>query len=132
MKVLVDTNIWSLALRRKANVDSQDLDKLKNLILSNQVVMIGPVRQELLSGIADENGFNKLKAKLEAFDDFPISTQNYVTAAKFYNHCRRKGVQGSMTDFLICAAAADNNMLIYTNDKDFYDYSEYLPIKLYK
>jgi len=132
MKVLVDTNIWSLALRRKANTNNDDLDKLKSLILSNQVVMIGPIRQELLSGITNERDFMQLKSKLGAFDDFPISTQNYVIAAQFYNRCRRQGIQGSMVDFLICAVAVYNDMLIYTNDKDFYGFSDHLPIRLFK
>ena len=131
MKVLVDTNIWSQALRRKKNICNQCVDRLKELVLSNQVVMIGPIRQELLSGIANDDDFARLKSKLEPFDDFPISSQSYITAAQFYNKCRRQGVQGSMIDFLICAVAVNNDMLIYTNDNDFYGFSEHLPIKLY-
>jgi len=128
--VLVDTNIWSRALDRKALNNKEEVDKLKDLILSSQVVMIGPIRQELLSGIACENSLNKLKANLLAYDDFPISTHEYVTAAQFYNICRKQGVHGSMTDFLICAVAVNNEMYIYTRDKDFDNYAKYLPIKL--
>ena len=50
MKVLVDTSVWSLALRRKEQCEIAE--KLADLILSSLVVMIGPVRQELLSGIS--------------------------------------------------------------------------------
>jgi len=132
MKVLVDTNIWSLALRGKANTNNEILDKLKSLILSNQVVMIGPVRQELLSGITSEDGFTSLQLKLDAYTDFPISTQCYVTAAQFYNCCRRHGIQGSMIDFLICAVAVNNDMHIFTNDNDFNNFEKYIPIKLFK
>ena len=128
MKVLVDTNIWSLALRRKT--DSETTYKLKELIYSYQVVMIGPVRQELLSGISKADEFDKLKSKLEAYDDFPITTREYETAAAFYNTCRKHGVQGSMIDFLICAVAVNNDMNIYTKDIDFGNFSKYLPIKL--
>ena len=130
MKVLVDTSIWSLALRRKININNDDLNKLKSLILLNQVVMIGPVRQELLSGIANENDFDNLKNKLEAYKDFPITTNDYITAAQFFNNCRKQGVQGSMIDFLICAVAANNDMYIFTNDNDFYNFAEHIPIKL--
>ena len=128
MKVLVDTNIWSLALRRK--VESDTAHRLKELIYSYQVIMIGPVRQELLSGISNVDEFNKLKLKLEAYNDFPITTREYVTAAEFYNTCRKYGVQGSKIDFLICAAAVNNDMHIYTKDMDFDSFSKYLPIKL--
>ena len=92
--------------------------------------MVGPVRQELLSGISNVDEFNKLKLKLEAYNDFPITTREYVTAAKFYNTCRKYGVQGSKIDFLICAVAVNNDMHIYTKDMDFDNFSKYLPIKL--
>jgi len=128
MKVLVDTSVWSLALRRKE--PSEIAIKLTDLILSSLVVMIGPVRQEVLSGISDTNAFLKLKAKLEAFDDFEIGTRDYEKAAEFYNICRKNGIQGSHTDFLICAVGYSNNFLIYTTDKDFDNFVKYLPIKL--
>ena len=130
MKILVDTNIWSQALRRKA--DNERSDILRDLILFHQVVLIGPIRQELLSGVSNEDQFASLQSKLEAFDDFPVITRDYITAAQFYNRCRKHGIQGSQIDFLICAVAVNNNMLIYTNDKDFDYFSEYLPISRYK
>ena len=130
MKVLVDTNIWSLALRRDANAPSTAVELLKSLIIANRVEMIGPIRQELLSGISSESGFIQLAAKLDAYKDYPITTDDYVTAAKYYNICRRNGVQGSMTDFLICAVAVNNGMLIFTNDKDFTNFSTHVPIRM--
>jgi predicted nucleic acid-binding protein len=130
MKVLVDTSVWSLALRRKEQTKATA--KLTELIQSSLIVMIGPVRQELLSGISNNDSFLRLKSKLEAFDDFTINTYDYETAAEFYNICRKHGVQGSHTDFLICAVAHNNDLLIFTTDKDFEGYADYLPIKLLK
>ena len=128
MKVLVDTSVWSLALRRKTQYEAAR--KLADLILSSLVVMIGPVRQELLSGISSEDNFLQLKQKLQAFDDLTITMRDYETAAQFYNICRKHGVQGSHIDFLICAVACNNNLLIFTIDKDFDYFAKYLPIKL--
>ena len=130
MKVLVDTSVWSLALRRKE--PSEITSKLSELILSSLIVMIGPIRQELLSGISNEDTFLELKTKLKAFDDFVITMSDYETAAEFYNICRKHGVQGSHIDFLICAVASNNNLLIYTTDMDFKNFAKYLPIKLFK
>ena len=130
MKVLADTSVWSLALRRKEQ--SETARKLAELILSSMVVMIGPVRQELLSGISNEDIFFELRAKLTAFNDLVITTQDYETAAEFFNTCRKHGVQGSHTDFLICAVAYNNDLLIYTSDDDFVHYAKYLPIKFFK
>ena len=128
MKVLVDTSVWSLALRHKDESDT--VKKLTDLILSSLVVMIGPVRQELLSGISNGATFDRLKATLDAFDDFPITTHDYVTAARFYNDCRKHGIQGSHTDFLMCAVACNNDLHIYTTDKDFDHFAKHLPIKV--
>lgn len=128
MKVLVDTSVWSLALRRKEA--GEVAGKLAQLIMDSMVVMIGPVRQELLSGISDESVFLNLKSKLEQFDDLPITTHDYETAAGFYNTCRRNGVQGSHIDFLICSVASSNDLLIFTTDQDFFRYACHLPIRL--
>jgi len=130
MKVLVDTSVWSLALRRKE--PSAEAEKLAELILSSMVVLIGPVRQELLSGISNEQTFLSLKARLEYFDDLPIRTLDYETAAKFYNICRFHGMQGSHIDFLICAVAANNDLFIFTTDQDFERYSQHLPVRLFR
>jgi len=128
MKVLVDTSVWSIALCRKEQPEIAQ--KLSDLIITSLAVMIGPVRQELLSGISNKDTFFKLKTKLEAFDDFPITTQEYVTAAEFYNTCRKHGIQGSHIDFLVCAVAYNNDLYIFTTDNDFSCYARHLPIRL--
>ena len=97
----------------------------------SMVVLIGPVRQELLSGIPDKAVFNNLKSKLQSFDDLPITTRDHETAAEFYNICRRNGVQGSHIDFLICSVACNNALLIFTTDQDFQHYAKHLPIRIF-
>jgi len=128
MKVLVDTSIWSLALRRKG--PNETAGKLAELIQASMVVMIGPVRQELLSGISNDDTFSRLKEKLDLIDDDHITTHDYETAAQFFNTCRKHGIQGSHIDFLICAVACNHDLFIFTTDKDFIAYARYLPIKL--
>jgi hypothetical protein len=81
--------------------------------------MMGPIRQEILSGVRSKSQFKKLRKHLESFPDLPIITEDYVTAAQFFNHCRLNGIQSSNTDFLICAVAVRNKLSIYTTDKDF-------------
>jgi predicted nucleic acid-binding protein len=133
MKILVDTSVWSIALSRKAINDEERavVKKLQELIESLQVAIIGPIRQEILSGIADEKQFKLLKTKLEAFEDVSISTADYEKAAYFYSVCRVNGIQGSHIDYLICAVAANHKMPVFTLDKDFMRYAEYLPITVY-
>ena len=132
MKVLVDTSVWSLALRRGRQSASAPVQELRNLIFANRVQMIGPIRQEILSGIREENQFKELEARLASFPDLSITTGDHVTAARYFNLCRQKGIQGSNTDFLICAVAVRNRLAIFTTDKDFISFSAHLPIILYQ
>lgn len=129
MKVLIDTCIWSLTLRHK--FPSPELsDKVKDLIKDGRVAMIGSIRQELLSGISDSSQFNKLRDRLSAFEDIPLEPRHFIRAAEFSNLCRAKGVQGSSIDFLICAVASIEKLVIFTTDKDFGNYKKHLPITL--
>ena len=132
MKVIVDTSVWSLALRRDKQSTSAHVQELQHLIQDHRVQMIGPIRQEILSGIRNQAQFKKLQKHLESFPDLPILTQDYVTAAEYFNQCRSKGVQGSNTDFLICAVAARNKFSIFTTDKDFQRFANQIPVLLHQ
>ena len=108
MKVIVDTSLWSLALRRDRQESNAAVQEFRRIIEDHRVQMIGPIRQEILSGIRSESQFKKLKKRLESFPDLNPTTEDYVTAATYFNRCRSKGIQGSNTDFLICAIANRN------------------------
>jgi predicted nucleic acid-binding protein len=129
--VLVDTSIWSLVLRRKTQKNNPIRLEMEELIFNLRVQMIGPVRQEILSGIREKNQFERFRERLQDFADLPISTTDYERAAEFFNICRRQGIQGSNTDFLICAIAVNQDIPIFTTDKDFTHYQNHLPINLH-
>ena len=131
MKVLVDTCIWSLALRRGVDYNNKLVLELEELIKEVRVQIIGSIRQELLSGIKSDKQFEKLKLLLSAFPDLVLETKDFEKAAEFFNINRKKGIQGSYTDFLICAVAYHRNLTIFTCDKDFDNFQKNIPIKLY-
>ena len=93
--------------------------------------MLGAVRQELLSGIPGDEPYRKLKEYLRAFPDLDLESDDYEEAAALFNRCRARGVQGSNTDFLICAVAARRKLAIFTSDGDFQHYTRVLPIELH-
>jgi predicted nucleic acid-binding protein len=130
MKVLVDTCIWSYALRHK-NPDLKIEIILKEIIKDGRLVIIGPIRQEILSGISKESQFDFLKEILSPFEDVPLTSNHFIKAAEFSNICMKKGIQGSNTDFLLCSVAYVENLEIFTTDLDFNNYKKYLPIKLF-
>ena len=131
MKVLVDTCIWSYALRHK-NPNLEIEIKLKEIIKDGRLAIIGPVRQEVLSGISKETQFESLRDHLSPFEDVPLTSQHFIKAAEFSNSCLKKGIQGSATDFLICSVAYLENLQIFTNDLDFNNYKKHLPIELFE
>jgi predicted nucleic acid-binding protein len=131
MNVIVDTSVWSLALRRRRSPTAAEALELAELIREGRAGVLGPIRQELLSGIPDQRQFETLRDYLRAFPDVPLASDDYEEAAAFFNRCRVKGVQGSNTDFLICAAAARRKLGILTTDADFVHFAKLLPIQLH-
>lgn len=131
MKVLVDTCVWSLVLRRK-KPDAALNRTLLDLIQGGRVVMIGPIRQELLSGVTGEAQFIDLKERLSAFEDLTLTTRHFTKAAEFNNICRKHGIQGSHTDLLICAVAHLEKLEIFTTDSDFTEFQKLLPIRVFR
>ena len=135
MRVLVDTTIWSLALRRrprKLGAPQQALvGELTELIEGGRAALTGVIRQELLSGIRDEPAFERLRGRLRHFDDEALTADDYEEAARHYNVCRSAGVAGSAIDFLLCAIASRRDLAIFTTDRDFERYAKHLPIRLH-
>lgn len=122
MKVLVDACVWSLMLRRrnKSVLSPEEVSiraSLTEAVENDRVVIIGPIRQEVLSGIKDQAQFAKLRAALAAFHDVPLTTVHYEEAARLFNLCRSRGVECGAIDILICAIAAQMRWSILTNDQ---------------
>lgn len=132
MNVLVDTSVWSLALRRRGPLSSAQVKELTELIREGRVLMLGAIRQELLSGIKTDTQFRHLRDSLRAFPDVPLDAADYETAAAYFNQCRAKGIQGSNTDFLICSVAIRRKAPILTTDNDFARFGRVLAIRLHQ
>ncbi len=136
MKILVDTSVWSLALRRPdkfpMTVEQEaTVNALADLVRDGRAVLIGPIRQELLCGIKTQTQFDAVRDSLAAFDDVALTTQDYESAAQAFNSCRANGVQGSNTDFLICALSIRHQLPVFSLDRDFSMYQRWLPLHLH-
>jgi predicted nucleic acid-binding protein len=135
MQVIVDTSVWSLVLRRSAKpagaAQLAVVAALKDLIADARAMLMGPVRQELLCGIKDPAQFERLRSALAAFPDEALTTQDYERAAQVFNTCKAQGVQGSNTDFLICAVALERKLPIFSLDQDFAHFQKCVPLELF-
>ena len=136
MIVLVDTTIWSLALRRRgADLNPQEkvlVEGWARLVRRGEAGLIGPIRQEVLSGIRDEKVFEAIQASLGDFRYFEIQPADYDRAAVFFNRCRSKGVAATAVDLLICAVAYRTGTPIFTTDPDFGHMAPHTGIELYQ
>jgi len=132
VSVLVDTPIWSYALRSRGHRFQRYTDELVRLIKDHRALIIGPIRQEILSGYSDARQYSLLREKLAPFENTPIVDADYELAAEFSKKCRTKGVQGSHTDFLICAVVVRLEIPVFTTDKDFMYYRKHLPVVLHE
>jgi predicted nucleic acid-binding protein len=131
VKVIIDTCVWSRFLRRDRPVSDSIAAEVGRLVRAEAVELIGPVRQELLSGAQPAGGFAQLRDYLRFYPNLPLNEEDDEMAASFYNELRQRGVQGTGTDLIICAASVRRGLKIFTTDTDFTHYARHIPIKLH-
>jgi predicted nucleic acid-binding protein len=135
MNVLVDTPIWSLALRRKRRgltaSDQVLIRALADLVGYGRAQLIGPVRQEVLSGIREQGQFVRLREVLRLYEETTLVVDDFEEAARMNNECKRRGITGSPVDFLLCAVAEHHQWQIFTTDHDFDHYRRILGLTLF-
>lgn len=135
MNVLVDTPVWSFALRRKPRAISDRENRLKgeleDLIREGRAQLLGPIRQEILSGIKEESQFNRIKDYLRGFSDPVLQTEDFEDAAQCNNMCRAQGIVGTPVDMLLSAVALRRDWALFSSDGDFKHYSRAIPLRLH-
>jgi predicted nucleic acid-binding protein len=136
MKIVADTPVWSLVLRRQQRHLNAEETRLRvlvqELIRDGRVLMIGPIRQELLSGVRDRAQFQRLREALRPFPDLQLETADFENAAQMSNECSSQGIASSAVDMLICSVARKAKAGILTTDRDFLAYANCLPIHLFQ
>jgi predicted nucleic acid-binding protein len=100
-----------------AQGDLEMIAQLQEAIREGRVVIIGPIRQEILSGIRNKARFAKTQALLEPYRDEEIEAEDFVEAARLFNVCRDHGVECGPVDMLICAVAVRMRYDILTYDQ---------------
>src|SRR5438477_11774560 len=99
MMVLVDTPVWSLALRRRSEdltaEEQSATNALADLIRDGRAQIAGLIRQHLLSGMPQAERFRRLRDYLRAFEERPLARQDFEEAAAMSNHCRARRMAGS-------------------------------------
>jgi predicted nucleic acid-binding protein len=105
---------------------------LYDLVLQEQVILLGSTRQEVLSGIREESAFLRVRAHLRGFANVDLDESDYEAAARATNRCLRSGIAGSNADLLMCAVALRYDWQIFTTDRDFIHYRKVLAVRLFQ
>ena len=133
MKIIVDTSIWSLALRRKDSPENREADLLRKLIEDGEdIYLIGIILQEVLQGIKRPADFQALTNYFESFPLIELSREDYIKAAALKTSLISKGIQASTVDALIASAASTHDCFLFTADKDFLHIAKHAKLKLLK
>jgi predicted nucleic acid-binding protein len=130
MKVIVDTDVWSEALRKPKVEQSRQVILLQEFIQDGRVQLIGPIRQEILSGLRESERYVRFREILRSFSDRPLETELFEQAAAYSNLFSRNGIQSSSTDALICACAVAWQTQILTKDGDYEHYAKLIALPL--
>ncbi|MDA8327281.1 MAG: PIN domain-containing protein [Nitrospiraceae bacterium] len=131
MRVLVDTSVWSLALRRKDGHDNKEAGALKKLIEQGEdISLLGIILQEILQGIKRADQFQALRRYFEPFPLIELSRDEYIKAAALKNDLIKKGIQASTVDALIASAAINKECVLFTTDSDFFHIAKHVKLKL--
>jgi predicted nucleic acid-binding protein len=131
MRVLVDTSVWSLALRKKGPADHPTVEKLTSLLDGNQqVVTCGIILQEILQAFRSESTFKKIERHFEPVPLLSMERHDYILAARIKRSCADKGITASTVDCQIAAAAIGHDCHLLTADNDFKRISKVSKLKL--
>ena len=116
MMVLVDTSVWSHALRESGH---PVVDALRKNIELGRVALLGIILQEILQGIRLDRDARVIAKKLEPFPMLQLSREDHAAAADLHRKCIRRGVTVATVDCHIASAAMRYGCAVLTTDGVF-------------
>jgi len=106
-------------------------DEITQLIKNKQMVTTPIIVMEILQGIKNDKTYTKIKAFMESLPIVLITYDDYLLSANIYRNCRKRGktIRKSI-DCLIASIAINNNLKLFTRDRDFKQVSECFMLEL--
>jgi predicted nucleic acid-binding protein len=130
--LLVDTSVWSLALRRDAPPDLPETRALRSALTGDDlVVTTGVVLQELLQGAVRDTSRQLITERFRAIALVQPDRDDHITAADIRNRCRANGVQLGTIDALLAALCIRRDLTLLSTDRDFADASRHCDLRLW-
>jgi predicted nucleic acid-binding protein len=131
VNILVDTSVWSLALRRDSPADCQAVSRLTIALQGGEgVFTAGLILQELLQGF---NGPKARRRIVETFASLPLiipEKRDHIAAADLKVKLRQKGIQAGTIDVLLAQLCLRHGLSLLSTDKDFIHMAKYVPLSM--
>ncbi len=120
MTLLVDTSVWSLALRRDAVGDALAVLALQRALSGGEaIVCTGLVLQELLQGFHGPKQAETIVLRFASLPMLMPDRQDHIAAATLRNTCHKRGVQTGTIDALLAQLCIRHELTLLTTDADF-------------
>ena len=120
MSLLVDTSVWSLALRRDAPTAQPQVQALQEALLgADLVTTTGLVLQELLQGFSGPKARAQIIERFSALPLLQPDRGDHIEAAALRNTCRQAGVQIGTVDAVLAQLCIRHDLTLLTTDLDF-------------
>ena len=133
MTLLVDTSVWSLALRRDAAATEPEVATLKDALAGSDVVVTtGLVLQELLQGFVGPKAKTQIIESFAALALVQPDREDHIAAADLRNACRSAGVQLGTVDAVIAQLCVRHPLMLLTTDRDFAHAAKHSKLKLWR
>ncbi len=133
MSLLVDTSVWSLALRRDLPHDAPEVSELTRALRGTDIVVTtGLILQEILQGFVPDRAHTQI---IERFANMPLvepDRDDYIGAAELRNTCRKVGIQLGTVDALVARLAIHHNHRLLTTDQDFVHAAPHIGLAIWK
>ncbi len=120
MNLLVDTSVWSLALRRDAPSDAPEVTYLAHTLeTGGSVITTGLVLQELLQGFRGARSRDRIVRRFASLPFLMPDRSDHIAAADLRTACRRKGIKVGTIDALLAQLCITHDLVMLTTDADF-------------
>jgi predicted nucleic acid-binding protein len=130
--ILVDTSVWSLALRRDAPASEPEVAALRDALSGSDVVVTtGVVLQELLQGFVAPKARSQIISSFSALALIQPDRDDHIAAADLRNACRRSGVQLGTVDALIAQLCIGHDLTLLSTDQDFVHAAKHCSLKVW-
>ncbi len=132
MSLLVDTSVWSLALRRDSDSSAPEVVHLGDALSGSEVVVTtGLVLQELLQGFSGAKAHAQIIERFAALPLLQPDRDDHIDAAALRNQCRKARVQLGTIDALLASLCIRHDLTLLTTDKDFEHAAKHSSLRLW-